>query len=66
MNIDLPGNWNLLKGELKQKYAALTDHDLVYAEGEEDKLLGNLQKKLNKSKAEILSEFNDLITSNEK
>ncbi len=42
MNINLPENWNLLKGELKKKYGKLTDNDLAYAEGEEDKLLGNL------------------------
>ncbi|MEP5612908.1 MAG: CsbD family protein [Cyclobacteriaceae bacterium] len=64
MNLELHGNWNILKGKLKQKYGELTDDDLVLAEGEEDKLIGNLQKKLNKSKTEILAELNDLITSN--
>lgn len=54
------GNWNELKGKLKQKYADLTDDDLKYAEGKEDELYGRLQKKLGKTKDEIKSEINRL------
>jgi hypothetical protein len=32
----LKGNWNTLKGALKQKYAQLTDDDLKYVEGKEE------------------------------
>ena len=42
----LKGNWNTLKGTLKQKYAQLTDDDLKYVEGKEEELLGKIQKKL--------------------
>jgi uncharacterized protein YjbJ (UPF0337 family) len=49
----LKGNWNEQKGKLKQKFANLTDDDLMYAEGKEDELLGRLQKKLGKSKEEV-------------
>ena len=42
----LKGNWNTLKGSLKQKYAQLTDDDLKYVEGKEDVLLGKIQTKL--------------------
>ncbi len=48
------GNWNVLKGEFKQKYGELTDDDLTYTEGKEDELLGRLQKKLGKTKEEII------------
>ncbi|GAA4437248.1 CsbD family protein [Ravibacter arvi] len=51
------GNWNELKGKIKQKYADLTDDDLLYVEGKEDELLGRLQKKLGKTKEEIEKEF---------
>lgn len=54
------GRWNELKGVVKQKYADLTDDDLLYAEGKEDELLGRLQKKLGKSKEEVESILNDL------
>ena len=49
----IKGNWNLIKGKLKQKYAQLTDNDLIYVEGKEDELLGGIQKKTGRSRAEI-------------
>ncbi|MFY0598891.1 MAG: CsbD family protein [Cyclobacteriaceae bacterium] len=61
MNTELKGNWNILKGKLKEKYGNLTDDDLALVEGKEDILIGNLQKKLGKTKAEMLSELNELI-----
>jgi uncharacterized protein YjbJ (UPF0337 family) len=58
--LNIKGSWNELKGKLKQKYASLTDDDLVYNEGQEDKLLGRLQKKTGKSIDAIKSEINTL------
>ncbi|MFA5297436.1 MAG: CsbD family protein [Lutibacter sp.] len=49
----LKGNWNELKGKLKQKYAKLTDDDLLMIEGKEDETFGKLQAKLGKTKEEI-------------
>jgi uncharacterized protein YjbJ (UPF0337 family) len=49
----LKGNWNQVKGKLKQQYGDLTDDDLTYAEGKEDELLGRIQKKTGKSKEEV-------------
>lgn len=49
----LKGNWNQIKGKLKQEYGDLTDDDLTYQEGKEDELLGQLQEKLGKSKQEV-------------
>lgn len=56
----IKGNWNELKGKLKQKYSQLTDDDLMYAEGKEEELYGRLQKKLGKGKDEIKREINSL------
>ena len=47
------GDWNVIKGKLKQKYADLTDDDLLYVQGKEEELAGRLQKKLGKSRKEI-------------
>ena len=47
------GEWNEVKGKLKQKYGQLTDDDLVYSEGRDGELLGHLQKKLGKAQDEI-------------
>lgn len=49
----LKGKWKQVKGQLKQEYADLTDNDLAYQEGKEDELLGRLQEKLGKTKAEV-------------
>lgn len=50
---ELKGNWNQLKGKLKEKYADLTDDDLLFTEGKQDEMFGKLQKKLGKSKEEL-------------
>jgi len=47
------GNWNEIKGKLKQKFAILTDDDLMMVDGKKDELLGRLQIKLGKTKEEI-------------
>src|SRR5688572_10078449 len=40
VGLQLKGNWNELKGKLKQKYAQLTDEDLNYTEGNADEMVG--------------------------
>lgn len=51
--LNLKGNWNEIAGKLKQKFANLTDDDLLYAEGKEEELLGRLQQKIGKTQDEI-------------
>ena len=51
--LQIKGNWNELKGKLKQKYATLTDDDLLFVEGKENELLGRLEKVLGQTKDEI-------------
>lgn len=53
--LQLKGNWNELKGKIKQKYADLTDDDLKYEEGKDDELLGRLQQKIGKTKDEVIT-----------
>jgi uncharacterized protein YjbJ (UPF0337 family) len=57
---EIKGNWEVLKGKLKQKYANLTDNDLLYVEGKEEELYGRLQKRLGKSKREVQDLISDL------
>ncbi len=47
------GAWNEVAGKIKQRFAQLTDDDLMFAEGKEEELLGRLQKKLGKTKEEL-------------
>jgi uncharacterized protein YjbJ (UPF0337 family) len=59
--LSLKGNWNVTKGKLKQTYGQLTDDDLTFVEGQEDELVGRIQKKVGASTAEIrhlLEKFN--------
>jgi uncharacterized protein YjbJ (UPF0337 family) len=51
--LKIKGNWNETAGKLKQRYANLTDDDLLFKEGKEEELLGRLQNKLGKTKEEI-------------
>jgi len=57
---EIKGNWDELKGKLKQKFAQLTDDDLMFAEGKQDELYGKLQQKLGKTKEEIHKIISDL------
>ena len=50
---EIKGNFEELKGKLKQKFAELTDDDLMFAEGKQEELYGRLQKKLGKTKEEL-------------
>jgi uncharacterized protein YjbJ (UPF0337 family) len=59
--LNIGGNWDEIKGKLKQQYASLTDEDLTYAEGKGDELVGKLQDKLGKGKAEVTKIINDLV-----
>lgn len=56
----IKGNWNVLKGKVKQKYGELTDDDLAYVEGKEEELLGKIQKRTGKAKEEIQNFIKDL------
>ncbi len=58
--LQIKGNWNVLKGKMKQKYGELSDEDLTYMEGKEDELLGRLQKKTGKAKEDLIEEINKL------
>jgi len=57
---ELKGNWNETKGKLKQKFAMLTDSDVLLVEGKQDEMLGRLQIKLGKTKAEIQKLISEL------
>jgi uncharacterized protein YjbJ (UPF0337 family) len=58
--MQIKGNWNEMKGKLKQKYADLTDDDLTFVEGKEDELLGRMQQRLGKTKDDLRREIEEL------
>jgi uncharacterized protein YjbJ (UPF0337 family) len=48
------GNWEEQKDKLKQKFAALTENDMLFKEGTKDEMIAKLQLKLGKTKEELL------------
>lgn len=57
---ELTGNWNETKGILKQKFAMLTDNDLMLIEGKQEEMLGRIQVKLGKTKEEVQKLISEL------
>jgi uncharacterized protein YjbJ (UPF0337 family) len=51
--IEIEGNWDEQKGKLKQKFAALTDNDLLFLKGKKEEMIARLQIKLGKTKEEL-------------
>ena len=51
--IEIKGNWKEQKSKLKQRFAVLTDNDLLYMEGRKEQIFGILQNKLGKTKEEL-------------
>lgn len=58
--MELQGNWKEIKGKLKQKFAMLTDSDLLFLEGKQEEMMGRLETKLGKSKEELKKLISDL------
>ncbi len=58
--LKLKGNWNELKGKMKQSYADLNDDDLTYEDGKDDEFIGRMQQKLGKTKEDVIKWIQDL------
>lgn len=64
--LEIKGNWNIIKGKLKQQWGDLTDDDLQYIDGKEDELLGRIQKRTGQAReavADAISKFVDSVKS---
>lgn len=60
MNKDtIKGDWNLLKGKVKEKWGKLTDDDLTKINGKKEQLLGAIQKKYGLAKDKAEQELNE-------
>jgi uncharacterized protein YjbJ (UPF0337 family) len=42
--LEIKGDWTIIKGKLKQKWAQLSDDDLQLSEGKYEELFGRIQK----------------------
>lgn len=57
---ELLGNWSEQKGKLKQRFATLTDNDLLFSDGKKEEMMGRLQIKLGKTKEQLHKILSDL------
>lgn len=59
----LIGNWNEIRGKLRQQWGQLTENDLESAQGGIDQLVGVIQRKTGESR-ERIEQYLDQITAN--
>lgn len=55
---EIEGNWNIIKGKVKEQWGELTDDDVDQIEGEMDQLAGAIQKRYGRSLDEARKEIN--------
>lgn len=58
--LQIKGNWNEVKGKLKQKYGDMIDDDSIFVEGKLDELVGRIEKSSGKTKEAVIKEISDL------
>jgi uncharacterized protein YjbJ (UPF0337 family) len=64
--LEIKGDWNIIKGSLKQKWAQLTDDDLQLIEGKQDELLGRIQKRTGETREAVeaaIKEYRDAMSA---
>jgi uncharacterized protein YjbJ (UPF0337 family) len=62
--LEIKGDWNITKGKLKKKWANLTDDDLKYSEGQNDELVGRIQKRTGQTREVVEKAIKDSFGSN--
>lgn len=67
LNVDiLKGKWKEIKGDIKAKWGKLTDDDLDEIGGNQEKLVGILQKRYGYAKEEAEREYEDFMSRRDK
>jgi uncharacterized protein YjbJ (UPF0337 family) len=51
--LEIEGDWNIIKGKLRQRWAMLTDDDLAILEGKQDELLGRIQRRTGQTREAV-------------
>lgn len=55
----LKGDWNILKGKVREKWGEITEDDLTVISGKKDQLLGSLQKRYGYTKEKAEQELQE-------
>ena len=59
---ELKGNWQMVKGKVREKWGKLTDQDLEVIAGKRDQLVGKLRERYGHAQGEserLVKEFED-------
>lgn len=60
MNRDeLLGDWNQIKGKVREKWGDLTDDDLDRMEGKREQLIGKIQERYGKAREDVEREVDE-------
>ena len=57
--LQIKGNWNVIKGKLKQAYGELTDDDLAEINGNREQLEGKIQERYGVARDEVRKDIDD-------
>ncbi|WP_031500932.1 CsbD family protein [Bryobacter aggregatus] len=57
----LRGDWEQLKGKIKQQWGHLTEDDLTVAQGKAEELAGKVQERYGIAKEEATRQVNDFL-----
>ena len=63
-NSSMDGNWNLLKGKIRQQWAKLTDNDMDSFKGNMEEAVGRIQKAYGYTKDQAREEYDKFKNSN--
>jgi uncharacterized protein YjbJ (UPF0337 family) len=64
MNWDqVEGNWKVLKGNIREKWAKFTDDDIELMAGKRDRIIGKLQERYGLAKERAEAEADQYISS---
>ena len=60
----IKGNWDNSAKQLREQHSSLTDQDVKLETGKENELLGRIEKRLGKNRAEVISLINGVQAKN--
>lgn len=59
----LKGKWNQLKGKIRQQWGNLTDDEIEKIAGKRDQLVGILQERYGRARADVEREVDEFLQS---
>jgi len=62
-NLEIKGDWNVIKEKIKQEWGNLIDDDLLLTEGNNDELLNHIQMMAGEKREQIEKTLNCICRS---